>query len=175
MDKEEFLSKAISKFGNKYDYSKVIFIDKDSFVTIICKEHGEFQQKPSVHLLCKIGCPICGDKSSRDNHRTTIEEFIEQANKIHNNKYDYSMVKFNVLNDNISIICPTHGIFKQKAIYHLSNGCVKCYRDSQKLTKEIVLSRLNNLYDFEYSNFDNYINNKQIIEYTCPRHGGLLS
>jgi hypothetical protein len=53
-------------------------------VTIICKDHGEFQQKPSVHLLCKIGCPICGDKSSRENHKTTIEEFIQQK---HSNKH----------------------------------------------------------------------------------------
>lgn len=50
MDNSTFISKAILVHGNKYDYSKVEYINNHTKVCIICPEHGEFWQTPNNHL-----------------------------------------------------------------------------------------------------------------------------
>lgn len=62
LDNEEFIKRAKLIHNNKYDYSKVEYVNLEKKVTIICPIHGEFQQQPSVHLNTK-GCPKC--KSSK--------------------------------------------------------------------------------------------------------------
>lgn len=63
--------------------------------------------------------------------RYTTDAFIEKANKIHNNKYDYSKVDFKNVNTKVKIICPIHGEFEQKPFNHLrGQGCRKCGRES---------------------------------------------
>lgn len=58
---EKFILKAQMIHGNKYDYSKVNYVDQYTPVTIICPEHGEFQQVPKYHLRKDrpSGCPKC--------------------------------------------------------------------------------------------------------------------
>lgn len=65
---EDFIKKAKMVHGDKYDYSKVDYINAKTKVCIICNEigkngkvHGEFYQTPSNHLnKKKYGCPKCG-------------------------------------------------------------------------------------------------------------------
>lgn len=54
----EFICKAISKHGTKYNYSKVVYVNTYSKVVIICPIHGEFEQSAKDHL--KGGCKKCG-------------------------------------------------------------------------------------------------------------------
>ena len=77
MTKEEFIEKAINRFGDKYDYSKVNYINNDTKVTIICPSHGEFEIRPS-DFLRQTGCPKCKPKSLRENF---IEDWLN-SNKI---------------------------------------------------------------------------------------------
>lgn len=56
--------------------------------------------------------------------KKTREEFIERANIIHKNKYDYSLVEYVNNKTKIKIICPRHGVFEQTPASHLSeSGC----------------------------------------------------
>ena len=48
--KEDFIKSAKVKHGDKYDYSKVEYVNNNTKVCIICPEHGEFWQIPSSHL-----------------------------------------------------------------------------------------------------------------------------
>jgi hypothetical protein len=57
---DEFISKANEVHENKYDYSKVIYINSQESVIIICKIHGEFIQAPNSHLQ-GCGCKKCGE------------------------------------------------------------------------------------------------------------------
>ena len=50
MTNNDFINKAIQKHGNKYDYSLVNYIDRNTKVKIICPIHGEFEIKPEGHL-----------------------------------------------------------------------------------------------------------------------------
>ena len=55
---ETFIGECKQVHGDKYDYSKVEYINNDTKVCIVCSKHGEFWQKPVKHLGGQ-GCPIC--------------------------------------------------------------------------------------------------------------------
>lgn len=132
LDNETFVKRGNEIHDNKYDYSKVECNGVHNKVIIICKEHGEFLQEPNNHLNSKQGCPMC-----ISNKKTNVNEFIEKANKIHNNRYDYSKCVYINNRTKMDIICNKHGIFKQNANNHLNSkqGCPSC-RES-KGEKEI--------------------------------------
>lgn len=50
MTNDDFIKRAIAVHRDKYDYSKVEYINKRTKVSIVCKEHGEFKQFPADHL-----------------------------------------------------------------------------------------------------------------------------
>ena len=52
MTLKDFITKARLVHGDKYDYSKVVYVDSNTKVCIIDPEYGEFWQKPIDHLLC---------------------------------------------------------------------------------------------------------------------------
>lgn len=47
---DEFIEKAREIHGDKYDYSKVEYVNSETKVCIICPTHGEFWQSPMNHL-----------------------------------------------------------------------------------------------------------------------------
>lgn len=123
---EEFINKSKQIHGDRYNYSKVNYINAYTPVIIICSKHGEFEQRPTNHL-CGKGCPKCANNIS-----LTTEQFIQKAQKVHSNKYDYSKVIYVNHNTPVTIICPEHGEFEQRAGNHLNGkGCPKCQLKSQ--------------------------------------------
>jgi hypothetical protein len=119
-NKDKFITKANLIHNNKYEYNLVIYNNSMSKVIIVCKQHGNFLQKPNDHLS-KRGCPKCSGR-----HKTTID-FINQANKVHNFKYNYSESNYIKSNLKIKILCAEHGIFEQAPYSHLKGiGCPKC-------------------------------------------------
>ena len=96
---EEWIEKARKVHGDKYDYSKVKYIDSKSKVCIICPIHGGFEQTPHNHLGGQ-GCPTCGKCIP------TKEEWIAEARKVHGDKYDYSKVDYVNSRTKVCIICP---------------------------------------------------------------------
>ena len=59
MTTQQFIEKAKKIHGDKYDYSKVEYINSRTKVCIICPIHGEFWQTPDKHLNRKQGCNEC--------------------------------------------------------------------------------------------------------------------
>jgi len=117
----EFINKSNIVHDDKYDYSFVNYVNSKTKVRIICLKHGEFWQTPSNHLSGH-GCSKCGGR-----YKLTTEEFIIRSNKIHNNKYNYSEVKYFNNKTKVKIKCPNHGIFLQRPDAHLrGQGCPKC-------------------------------------------------
>lgn len=71
--------------------------------------------------------------------KRTTEEFIEEAKKVHGNKYDYSKVEYINRHTNVCIICPEHGEFWQTSSSHLAgNGCSKCSGKAKSNTEEFI-------------------------------------
>ena len=168
---KEFIGDAISMHGNKYDYSKVKYINNSRKVCIICTKHGEFYQLPSNHLKGQ-GCPKCKRETLRILKSKSKEDFIFEAKLIHNNKYDYSKVNYVNNRTKICIICPTHGEFWQEPRAHLKGqGCSKCSKNC-KLTKEEFINLSNSIHNdkYEYSKVK-YINANTTVCIICPTHG----
>ena len=86
--KLDFIEKAKSIHGNKYDYSKAEYINCETKVCIICPEHGEFWQTPYVHNNLKCGCPKCGHVKTNNAKKLNKQQFIEKAREVHGDKYD---------------------------------------------------------------------------------------
>jgi very-short-patch-repair endonuclease len=61
----DFIARANETHNHKYDYSHVEYTGANNDVIIICKIHGKFNQKPSKHINCKQGCPICSNKTEQ--------------------------------------------------------------------------------------------------------------
>jgi hypothetical protein len=138
----KFIDEAISIHGSRYDYSKVNYINNRTPVTIICPEHGEFQQIPTVHINAKGGCPICGNISAGEKQKLTKERFIELAKNIHGNRYDYSRANYINYKTVITIICPEHGEFLQTPQKHLSagHGCPNCCKSFlEKSVRDLLI------------------------------------
>ena len=142
--KDDFIKESIEIHGNKYDYSKVEYLGDKYKVCIICPKHGEFWQTPNNHLKGK-GCPDC-----YGNRKLTKEKFIEEARKIHGDKYDYSKVEYKNIDTKVCIICPKHGEFWQTPSHHISGrGCPKCKMSIYEKTVKNTLDNLHIKYQFE--------------------------
>lgn len=157
-----FIEKSIKIHNNKFDYSLVEYINTHTKVKIICPTHGEFHQIPKEHIK-GVGCNKC--------RNLTIDKFLKISKKLHNNKFDYSLVSFNTSKDSIKIICPTHGEFKQIVNNHLSgNDCKRC--SSTKYNTESFKEKCNIVHNNRYI-YDNLIfsNIKSEINIMCKIHG----
>ncbi len=168
MNTESFIVKARAKHGDTYNYSNVNCDGVDSIVKIICMIHGEFEIKAKYHLQKNRGCKICSGS-----HRRTQEEFIEDATKKHNGKYDYSLVKFENMDSMIDIICPIHGKFTQRAGHHMEgNGCKGCQYDAKRHDKKKFIAMANEIHGegaYDYS-LVKYEGNNIKVEIICPKH-----
>lgn len=148
-----FEGKAKQIHGDKYEYYLVEYLDSQTKVKIFCREHGVFEQKPNDHLQGR-GCKKCGYKN-RDVKKLTTKTFIQKANKIHKEEYDYSEVFYEGSHEKVNIICDIHGSFSQKPNNHLNGqGCPKC---------AIILRNYYNLTNAE--NFKNKFKNEKAIVY----------
>lgn len=163
----EFIKKANMIHNNKYKYEKSVYKNTHSKIIITCKIHGDFEIRPSCHILKKRGCQKCNHT-----HGYTTNEYIDKITKIHGKKYDYSKVKFKDIYSNITIICNEHGEFKQRSYNHLKgSGCQKCARNKSLTTNKFIKKAIEvhkNIY-----NYDNviYKNNKTKINIKCKIHG----
>ncbi len=82
---DEFIKKSNEIHGNKYDYSKVKYVNSHTKVTIICPKHGEFSQTPNCHLNGK-GCPFCNESHLERDIRFVLDE--------NNIRYEYRKRNF---------------------------------------------------------------------------------
>ena len=168
---EQFIEKAKNIHGNKYDYSKVEYVNTNTKICIICPKHGEFNMLPSSHLLGQE-CPKCKGRG------LNTDDVIELCKEIHGDKYDYSKVIFSKMHDKVKIICPIHGEFEQTLSKHISKkqGCPKCAIENRSnkrrsnINKLIEKANIEHNFKYDYSNVKfNNVNDK--VEIICPKHG----
>lgn len=168
-----FIEKAMKKHGDKYDYSKVEYINSKTKVCIICnntdeithEKHNEFWQMPYSHLS-GANCPKCSG------HFMNQEVFIKRAIVIHNNKYDYSQVEYKAAKQKVRIICEYHGEFSQTPDSHLQGqGCSKCSNVYRYSTNEWI-KKANDIHaeKYDYSKTV-YEKNSAKVCIICKEHG----
>ena len=144
LSNDYFLQRALQIHGNKYNYSKSKYTKRRNKVIITCPIHGDFLQTPDAHLSGS-GCQKCWNDLFSEKYRLTNKEFIDKANIVHSNKYNYSKVIYENCNSIICITCPIHGDFWQEASNHLyGNGCSIC-RESRGEEKIRLYLEKNNI------------------------------
>lgn len=72
---KEFVKRAREVHNNKYDYSKVEYVNSRTKVCISCVQHGDFYQTPNNHLRGQ-GCPKCREYKGE----AQISEFLKAHN-----------------------------------------------------------------------------------------------
>ena len=176
MGKTEFLKRAKQIHHNEYDYSLVEYKNAFTPVEIICGKHGKFKQAPDVHLR-PSGCRLCATEKSRKQRTKSAAVFIEEAKKIHHDRYNYSEVNYTSARKKVSIICPTHGSFEQYPYSHLAgNGCDKCAdiirADKKRLSREEFINRAQEIHQDKYNYSEVlYVNMNTKIKIHCIIHG----
>ena len=167
----DFVKQSKEMHGNEYDYNKVQYINGNTKVIITCSAHGDFEQLPSGHLNGK-GCALC-----YGTQKMTTKEFITRAQDLHQQKYDYSKVKYTNYHGKVVITCFIHGDFEQTPASHLKPcGCSKCgdMKTIQKLslTNEQFIQKAREVHGNKYK-YDKvvYINSNTKVIITCLIHG----
>lgn len=176
LTRDSFIDKVRNVHGDKFDYSLTEYVNCRTKVTIKCLKHGEFTQLPTNHWQGS-GCPKCKAEITSNVCKYTTDKFIDLANIIHKNLYDYS--DFEYINSQTKgiIKCFKHGKFKQTPANHLQGQrCPKCALDD-KIKKQTIThcvfkerSKIihNNKYDYSETN---YIHGKIKSKIKCPIHG----
>lgn len=167
------IDKANIVHNNEYDYS--LIKEYKGVMTkypVICLIHGMWEVTLDNHINKKSKCPKC------KGFGFTKHEKINQANKIHNNEYDYSLIENNILKANQKVkikhnVCGN--IFCNTWDNHINKkqGCPNCAsygrkRHTLESIKEKILS-LNHI-EYEYD-WDSYVGYYKKIKIKCPKHG----
>lgn len=143
-DTDYFIRKAKELYGNKYDYSKSIYKGIKELITITCPIHGDFEIPAGNHLHGGCGCKKCSNALKGQYKKLNTEQFIEKANKVHNNFYNYDKVEYILSNKKVIITCPIHGDFEQTPNHHLNGeGCPICKQSKGERLVESVLNKYN--------------------------------
>lgn len=122
----EFITNAKLVHGDTYEYHKTIYKHNRLPVIITCKKHGDFEQVANNHLAGH-GCRKCAAEFLSSSQANSVEQFIENARKIHGDYYSYDLVVYKNTATKVKIICPVHGVFEQIPCNHTSGQkCPLC-------------------------------------------------
>lgn len=132
---DTFIKKANKVHSNYYTYQSTVYTLAGNAVTVTCPVHGDFSVRANQHLAGQI-CMKCDIA----NKTKSVEEYLLEAAAIHNDKYDYSLVNYTTSKEQIRIVCPMHGEFKQRASDHLAGAsCPSCAKYGFQPNKSAIL------------------------------------
>jgi len=124
---ESFIAEAKEIYGDRYDYSKVEYKNRDHRVTIVCPVHGDFQVYAREHLDGK-GCPKC-EKGKK---------FLAKLKEKFGDKFGLEQFVYKSSTSPVTLICPTHGAFSRlpNVILNSKYGCQECGNEALRQLQE---------------------------------------
>lgn len=124
---ESFIAEAKETYGDRYDYSKVDYKNKDHRVTIVCPVHGAFQVYAREHLDGK-GCPKC-EKGKK---------FLLKLKEKFGDKFGLDEFVYESSTTPVTLVCSKHGAFSRlpHQILNSSQGCPECANNIVKQKQE---------------------------------------
>jgi len=138
---ESVIKSAMKIHGDKYDYSKSVYVDNRTPMVIICPEHGEFKKSSNSHISAKSGCPTCSNISASECRTKTHDEFLVDAVNTHGDRYEY-LTQYVKSTDKITIKCTKCGhTFEQEPRTHVwGRGCPVCkHSTGESEVRQILL------------------------------------
>jgi len=133
---EEVIQKFIDVHGDRYNYSNVEYVNNSINVTIICRNHGSFQQSPASHFRGN-GCSSCSGKQ-----QGTTNDFLDKVKETYGDEYDLSLIEYKNANTKVKVICRVHGEFKQLPNNLLKGHACPLCTERRKENMETFLKRV---------------------------------
>ena len=163
---EVFIQRARKVWGDRWDYSKTVYHKRTSPITVICRDHGEFQQDVYAHLSGSTGCRLCSGRN------LTTEEYVDRASLVWGDRWDYSNTVYTGATNKVKVECRKHGVFEQIAHIHLRGhvGCQPCL--GNVYDNESYIRKVTEVWEgrWDYSN-TNYTGSTKPIDIVCKVHG----
>ena len=109
--------------------------------------------------------------------KLTLAQFIDRSHQAHGGIYDYTLAQYTTNNAKVTITCPRHGPFNQRASHHMDgHGCPTCKADATSTrcldTKETFIAKARAIHgDTYYYGKVAYQRSAQKVQITCPTHG----
>ena len=109
-------------------------------------------------------------------------EFVERANFLHDNKYDYSQTRYLNAKCHVTVICPVHGPFSIQAGRHIririergetkAQGCQQCWQEEARWSEEdleLIAKRFSRRVEFQRQEKGAYLSamRKGLLDKIC--------
>jgi hypothetical protein len=167
--REEIIQKFEQVHGARYDYSNIEYVNNHTDVSIVCKDHGVFQQSSASHLRGN-GCSACSGK-----RQGTTEKFLLKFKEVYGVEYDASRVEYVNANTKVKVVCKTHGEFESLPNNLLAgHACPECTEFKRKNMAEFLRRSMDvhgNEYDYSKVVYKNCGTNVEIV---CKKHGSFF-
>ncbi|MDV3490970.1 AP2 domain-containing protein [Elizabethkingia anophelis] len=150
---EEFILSSEAIHGKFYDYSQSVYVRRNEKITIICPQHGTFEQMPCSHLEGK-GCMKCGHLKKAKKHSITRNK---NRIKVFDQPTDYKIIhsycgtEFKVDNDCFDLIKNINWSKSRGYAYNSSIGFLHRY----------IFDNISDGYFIDHINGDTLDNRKQ--------------
>ena len=166
----EFIRKSKEINGDKYDYSKVKYVNDKTPIVLICPIHGEFEQTPNNHLTKFAGCPACNESKLEKTVGSELLNYDIKHKRGKRFKWLRGMhLDFYLLDYNIGIECQGIQHFVEKQFFEPLNKIQERDKRKKQLCEEngVKLIYYLNKEHNEYMNKDDiYFNDvEKLIEY----------
>lgn len=179
LPQEVYIKRCKAKFGDKYNYDKVKYVNQNTDITIICPNHGEVSVNPQSLLNSDWGCPKCAREHAIESYKITKDEFIQRAKEKFDDRFDYSKLDYKGYEEKTTFICRLHTHFITSPFLHLlalDGGCPDCHKyrmehmNSSMTTAEYIeQAKIVHGDKYDYSPTD-YCSYKKMIQIRCKVH-----
>lgn len=149
---EEWIEKAKGVHGNKYIYTDTVYVNSSTKLSIICKEHGKFNQYPANHLSTN-GCPKCGRKTAVSKYALYTKEEILKSAKVYKDRGEFQRKS-----PNFYMASVNRG-FYEEACLHMEDAYNKLK------THEQFQIEIYSLVEGDYTILESYINRHTKIKF----------
>lgn len=131
----KMLDRFAEAHGNTYDYSLAVYRGQQDPITIICKRHGKFQQKPEYHWNGS-GCPWCFHEDRRGaSQKDTLESFSEKLATVFGSLLKVESDAYEGTYKSLRVVCTKHNVSVQSRPNYLLNGCNPCPKCNHMASK----------------------------------------
>lgn len=126
-DQQTFIEAAKAVHGDRYDYSRAEYVRSLDHVSILCPDHGEFQQAPNYHVNSGHGCPRCAGVGPSTAQLEIYEFLSQRVECVSEQQMSESTKRFDIFVPSLSLAVEYHGL-----VWHSTKFAKDPRRDYKK-------------------------------------------
>lgn len=165
---ERFEKDSRKVHGDFYNYSKADYATSQEYVTITCPIHGDFDQRPAIHLGGS-GCQACANIRQGVVRALSVDDFDKQA-KLLRNDFTYDLSEYTISTRHINFTCKAHKTtHRQRPSAYLEGliSCKSCRGLINSLETFVIKAKAIHGDIYDYSLVD-YTGTKTKVNIICP-------